>query len=97
MLPPTCPQNVDGASPDATEPTLSNMCRTPHTASPSTLFRSDPLPFGPSSSFNRSDQPPLNSEKTDKELVGEILWRSVCRRMGIKDFSSEQVNLCEYT
>ena len=68
MLLPTCPRNVDGASPDKTKPPSSNIRRTPHTASPSTLFRSDPLPSGPSSSFNRSDQSPLIPKKRMKSL-----------------------------
>ena len=97
MLPPTRPQNVDAASPDATEPSSSNMCRTPHIALLSTLFRSDPLPSGLSCLFNRSDQPPPDSEKTDKEPVGEFLWRGVCRHIGIKDSLPEQASLCEYT
>ena len=70
---------------------------TPHTTSPSTLFKSDPLPSGPSSLFNRSDQPPPDSEKTDEEPVSEFLWHGVCRRMGIKNSSLEQASLCEYT
>ena len=97
MLPPTHPQNADGANPDATEPTSSNMRRTPHTASPSTSFKSDPLPFGPSNSLNRSDQPSSDSEKTDEEPVGEFLWHGVCWRMGIKDSLPEQASLYEYT
>ena len=97
MLPPTCPQNVDGASPDTTEHTSSNIRWTPHTASPSTLFRSDSLLSGPSNSFNRSDQPPPDSEKTDEELVGKFLWHGICRHMGIKDFLPEQASFCEYT
>ena len=70
---------------------------TPHIASSSTLFRSDPLPSGPSKSFNRLDQPPPDSKKTDKESVGEFLWRDVCRRMGIKDSMPEQASFCKYT
>ena len=73
MLMLTYPRNIDGASSDATELISSNMRRIPHTASLSTSFRSDPLSFGPSSSFNRLDQPPLDSEKTDEEPVGKFL------------------------
>ena len=60
-----------------------------HTTSPLTLFKLDPLPFGPSSSFNKLDQPFLNSEKTDEEPMGKFLWRDICRHMGIKDSLSE--------
>ena len=97
MLPPICPRNIDGASPDATEPTSSNMRRTTYTALPSTFFKSDPLPSGRSSSFNRSDQPPLDSKKTDEEPLCEFLWCSVCRYMGVKGFSPERASFYEYT
>ncbi len=40
---------------------------------------------------------PLDHEKTDEEPLGEFLWRGVCCRMGIKDSSSKQASLCEYT
>ena len=83
MLPLICPQNADGASPNAAAPTSSNSHRKPPTASSSTLFRSDsPLP---------------DHEKTDEKPVDKFLWRGVCRRMGIKDFLSEQASVCEYT
>ncbi len=97
MIPPTRPRSVDGASPDAAEPTSSHTRRTPHTSSPSTSFRSDPPPFGLSNLFSRSNPPPSNHEKTDEEPVGEFLWRDVCRRMGIKNSSPEQASFCEYT
>ena len=97
MLPATCPRNVDGTSSDATEPTSSNMRQALHIALPSTLFRSASLLSGPLSSFNRLDQPPPDSEKTDKEPLGKFLWRGICWRMGIKDFSLEQASFCEYT
>ena len=73
MLPLTYPQNVDGTSPDATEPTWSNMRWIPHTTSSSTSFRSDQPPSNPLRSFNKSDPPPSDSEKTDKKPADEFL------------------------
>ena len=73
MLLPIRPQNVNGVSLDATEPTSSNMHRTSHITLLSTLFKSDLLPFGSSSLFNRLDQPFFASKKADKEPVGEFL------------------------
>ena len=97
MILSTCLQNVDNASPDATEPTSSHIHWASYTALLSTLFRSDLPPFGCSNSFNRSDLPLLDHEKTDEEPVSEFLWHSVCCCMGIKDFSPKQASFCEYT
>ena len=97
MIPFTCPRNIDSISLDAAEPTLSHMHRASYTSLPSTFFRSDPPPFSCSNSFNRLDPPPLDHEKIDKEPVSEFLWRSICRRVGIKDCLPKQASFCEYT
>ena len=96
MLPPTHLRNVNNASLDATESRSSNMRRTLCPASTSNSFRLDPFPFDPSNLFNRSDQPPSDSEKTDKKPVGEFLWCGICQRIDIKNFSPDQASLCKY-
>ena len=97
MILPTCPQNIDSASPDAAKPTSSHTHQAPYTSSPSTSFKSDPPPFGRLNSFNRSDPPPLDHKKTDEEPLGEFLWYSICCCMGIKDSSPKQASFCKYT
>ena len=73
MLTPTCPQNVDGASSDAVEPTLSNICWTPYIVLPLTLFKSDSPLSGPLSLFDKSDLLFSDFKKTDEESVGKLL------------------------
>ena len=85
MIPPTCPQNINSASPDAAKPISSHTRQALHTALPSTSFRSDPPHSSHLNLFNRSDPPPPVLKKPDKEPVGEFLWRGICRRMGTKD------------
>ena len=96
MLPLTCFQNYDGTSSDSNEPIPNNMRWTPHTLSPSTLFRLDLSSFGPSISFNRLDPPSFNSKKTDKQPIDEFLWHGICRRIGIKCFLPEWASFCDH-
>ena len=97
MIPPTHLQNVNSASLDVTEPISNHMRWAPHTASPSTLFRSNLPPFSRLNLSNRSDPLLLHHNKTDEEPMGEFLWRSVCCRIGIKDCLTKQATFCEYT
>ena len=97
MIPPTHPRNIDSASHDAAELSLSHTCWAPHIALPSTWFRSGLPPSSHSNSFNRSDPPPPDHEKTDEKPVGQFLWYNIRRRMNIKHFLPKQVSLCEYT
>ena len=83
IVPSICPQNVDGASPSAAVPTSSNLYRKPSIVLSLTLFR--------------SDLPPLDQKKTDKEPVDEFFKQDDCRRMKIKDFLPKQTNFCKYT
>ena len=82
MIPPICLHNVDSASFDITEPTLSHMHQASHTA---TSFKLDSPSSGRSNLFNRSDPPLPDHKKTDEEPMGKFLWRGVCYHIDIKD------------
>ena len=83
IIPLIFPWNVDGISPNTATPTLSNLHRKPPIILPSTLFR--------------SELPPLDHNKTDKEPVYEFLCWSVCYRMHSKDFLPENASFCKKT
>lgn len=71
-------RNATGLTFDIAKQISSHRHRTPHSTTPSILFK--------------SISPPLGYEKSNKKPMNEFLWRNICCCIEIKDFLPKIAN-----